>query len=258
MTVQTVRDVEQIRPITYATDARDVALGVHAKLVRFLEQLEPEEWSAPTDCPAWDVADMVGHLIGAGRANASIRQLLRQQIWAARHKGEFGGNDLDAMNALQVRDHAGLTPAQRVAALRAITTAAVKGRMRFPRPLRGVRIPLAPSGSTAQGMPTSLTLGHLMEVIYTRDAWLHRVDIARATGRALDLDHIDARVVEDVVAEWARRHGQPFHLTLTGPAGGEFRQVDGGPRIELDAVEFCRALSGRAPAEGLLATRVLF
>jgi uncharacterized protein (TIGR03083 family) len=258
MTAQTLRNVEQIRPITFATDAREVALGVHAKLVRFLEQLEPDDWSAPTDCPAWDVADMVGHIIGEGRANASLRELLRQQIWAMRHKGEFGGSDLDAMNALQVRDHAGLTPAQRVAALHAITTAAVKGRMRFPRLLRSVRLPVSANGSSAVGMPTSLTLGHLMAVIYTRDAWLHRVDIARATGRTLDLDHIDARVIEDVAAEWARRHGQPFHLTLTGPAGGEFRQGDGGTRIELDAVEFCRALSGRAPADGLLATRVLF
>jgi len=60
------------------------------------------------------------------------------------------------------------------------------------------------------------------------------------------------------VAEWAARHGQPFRLTLSGPAGGGFRQGDGGPSLQLDAVEFCRTLSGRAPSDGLLATRVLF
>ena len=131
--------------------------------------------------------------------------------------------------------------------------------MRFPGLLRKVNVPLAQSGSTADGMPTSLNMGHLMDVIYTRDAWLHRVDIARATGRKPLADsEADHRVVEDVVAEWAGRHGKHFTLTLTGPAGGTFRQGTGGPDLELDAVEFCRTLSGRATGEGLLATRLLF
>lgn len=259
MTVQAVRSVDQIPPITFATDARHVALAVYERLLDLLEQLEADDWSARTECPAWDVADMVGHLIGAARANASIREQVRQQAWAIRHKREFDGNDLDAMNALQVRDHANLTPAERVDTLRRLSEKAVRGRMRVPRPLRRIRIPIAPAGSTAPGMPTSLSLGHLMEVIYTRDAWLHRVDIARATGRPLDVDRaVDGRIVEDAVAAWAGRHGQPFQLTLTGPAGGQFRQGEGGPHLELDAVEFCRTLSGRAPGEGLLATRVLF
>lgn len=259
MTVHTVRNVETITPITFATDAREVALAVYDRLFVLLDQLEPDEWSAPTECGQWDVADVVRHLVGAARANASVREAVRQQVWAARHKKEFDGNDLDAMNALQVRGHAHLGPAELVATLRSLSTRAVRGRMRFPRPLRRVPVPLAQTGSTAAGMPTSLTLGHLMEVIYTRDLWMHRVDIARATGRELELDsEIDGRIVEDVVAEWARRHAEPFHLVLTGSAGGEFTQGDGGTRLEHDAVEFCRILSGRAPAEGLLATRVLF
>jgi len=70
-------------------------------------------------------------------------------------------------------------------------------------------------------------------------------------------DH-DARIIADVVAEWARRHGQPFTLTLTGPAGGSYVAGDGGEHIELDAVEFCRILSGRATGAGLLSTEVPF
>ncbi len=68
-------------------------------------------------------------------------------------------------------------------------------------------------------------MGYLLDVILTRDPWMHRVDIARATGRDLVLtpEH-DGRIVADVVAEWARRHGQPFTLTLTGPAGGDLRR----------------------------------
>jgi hypothetical protein len=57
-------------------------------------------------------------------------------------------------------------------------------------------------------------MGYLLDTILTRDPWMHRVDIARATGRdmVLTADH-DGRIVADVVAEWARRHGQPFTLT---------------------------------------------
>src|SRR2546430_1119880 len=81
-------------------------------------------------------------------------------------------------------------------------------------------------------------LGSLMDVIHTRDCWMHRIDISRATGRDLVLtpEH-DGRFVADVVGEWARRHGEPFTLTLTGPAGGTYVAGDGGGHIELDAVE---------------------
>ena len=96
-------------------------------------------------------------------------------------------------------------------------------------------------------------------MIYTRDVWMYRLDIARATDRPADLDAtVDRRIVEDVVAEWAERHSRPVRLTLSGPAGGEFRQGEGGPHLELDPVEFCRILSDRAPADGVLTTRVLF
>lgn len=259
MTVDAARSVDDIRPIAFDTDARTIGLGVYDRLLTLLEELEPRDWEAPTDCPAWTVADMVGHLIGAARGNASLREAVRQQLSGMRHKDEFSGNSLDAVNALQVRDHAGLSPEQRIAELRAICPRAVAGRMRFPRLLRSVRVPLDHSGSTADGMPRSLSLGHLVDVIYTRDVWLHRVDIARATGRALNLDPaVDGRVVEDVVAEWARRHGQPFRLVLSGPAGGTFQRGHDGPQLAEDAVEFCRILSGRADGDGLLTTRVLF
>ena len=78
----------------------------------------------------------------------------------------------------------------------------------------------------------------------------------------------------DRLAEWAHRHGQPFTLVLTGPAGGTYTslgtsgatpasRVDddtstASDPIELDAVEFCRILAGRAGATGLLTTIVPF
>ena len=86
---------------------------------------------------------------------------------------------------------------------------------------------------------------------------MHRVDVAQATGRSLDLTpgH-DGRIVADVVAEWARRHGKPFTLQLTGPAGGTYTEGSGGVELTCDAIAFCRTLAGRAPGSGLLAQQV--
>ena len=82
-----------------------------------------------------------------------------------------------------------------------------------------------------------------MDVIYTRDTWMHRVDLAQATGLPLELtaDH-DGRLVADVVRDWADRHGRPFRIQLDGPAGGSYAQGVGGEEHNLDAVEFCRIL----------------
>ena len=99
----------------------------------------------------------------------------------------------------------------------------------------------------------------MVETIATRDNWMHRTDIAAATGNrlALSSDH-DGVLVADVAQEWADRNGRPCQLGLTGPAGGSFEFGSGGPVLELDAVEFCRILAGRGHADGLLAVQVPF
>jgi hypothetical protein len=104
-------------------------------------------------------------------------------------------------------------------------------------------------------------MGYVADTVLTRDPWVHRVDIARATGRSMTLtpEH-DGAIVADVVQEWAGRHGQPYRLTLSGPAGGVWASGAAGEpeQLTLDAVEFCRVLSGRADGAGLLATQVPF
>ncbi len=92
-----------------------------------------------------------------------------------------------------------------------------------------------------------------------RDYWMHRVDLTRATGKELTLTAAhDGRIVADVVGEWAGAHGKPFCLMLEGVAGGEFVQGEQGEKIRLDAVEFCRAVSGRAPRSALFNQEVPF
>jgi len=64
-----------------------------------------------------------------------------------------------------------------------------------------------------------------------------------------------------VMTEWARTHAQPFTLVLDGPAGGMFARGTQGvrlQRLQLDAVELCRAVSGRAPRSDLFDQEVPF
>ena len=89
---------------------------------------------------------------------------------------------------------------------------------------------------------------------FTRDVWMHRVDIARATGQTMVLtaEH-DGRLVADLVAEWAETHGEPFTLELDGTAGGTYVAGADGEHVQIDAIEFCRVVSGRATGTGVLA-----
>ncbi len=62
-------------------------------------------------------------------------------------------------------------------------------------------------------------------------------------------------LIDNLVKEWAQRHGRRFNLHLTGPAGGWLSVGTGGPDLELEAVELCQAISGRADGKGLLPAR---
>jgi hypothetical protein len=159
---------------------------------------------------------------------------------------------IDALTALQVADHAHLGPPQLAAALRTAAPQSLAARSQATAEQRAM--PFNP------GVPQEeWTYGYLIDVIHTRDPWMHRVDICRATGAELAVtpDH-DGRIVADVVAEWVRRHGQPCTLVLDGPAGGIYRNGEGGAQLRRDAVQFCRVVSGRGAAEGLLAHQVPF
>jgi hypothetical protein len=177
----------------------------------------------------------------------------RQITTAAELAHRSGELRLTEMTALQVREHADLDTDGLRHALRETAARGLAARRALPAALRA-----APYDSELPG-EGMWTVGYLLDVIHTRDPWLHRVDICRATGRNLFLtaEH-DGRIVADVVADWAPRHGRPFILELTGPAGGTFiAGIDGVP-LRMDAIEFCRTLSGRDTGTGLLATQVTF
>ena len=261
----TITDIDTITRIQTSEESERLGLAAYRALLLDLRELDPQDWEAVTVCDPWTVADMVRHLIGAAKGNASMREMLRQQIHGVRHKGEFEGNALDATNDLQVMDHKHVQPEQLMDTLEAVFEGSVQTRVNRSRIFDHINVPIDAGGSTAAGMPSRLNMGELFKLVYTRDVWLHRVDIARATNRELRLDpDVDRRIVEDVVKEWADRHAQPFELRLTGSAGGQYHRPGQGPSIDLDAVEFCWILSGRgepkpdSPGAALLAYQVLF
>jgi uncharacterized protein (TIGR03083 family) len=206
-----------------------------------LQSLDPPAWTTATACPAWDVRQMAAHMLGMVEMAASIREGGRQRR-AATINGEL---DIDRMTALQVDERAswpGPAISERFAAR---GPKAVRGRRMTPPFIRRRSM----IGGVINGAEEPWTLGYLIDVILTRDPWMHRLDICAALGLTpqLSADH-DGIIVADVVSEWAQRHGKGFTLRLTGPAGGEWTVGAGGPHLELDAIDFCRVLSKRPGA----------
>ena len=229
----------------------ELAAAEYRRMLELIRTLGDGDWTRPTDCTAWDVRGMLGHLVGAAEGWASPRELIHQYRLGAKllKSGEAGCHQpVDGANAVQVRERADATTAELIARYER----AIPGALRWRRRLRGTPVSMQDDGGR-------FSMRELFEVILTRDTWMHRVDIARATGHemALTPEH-DGRIVEDCVLDWARKHDRPFSLVLGGPAGGRFDAGTGGPDSEVDAIEFVRALSGRGSREEILGTRVVF
>lgn len=230
------------------SEARVLAEEEFRRFADLIATFSADEWDRPTDCTGWDVRKMALHILGAGDAQASFPQFVHQLRRGVPINKEIDSHHwVDGLNELQIRERAHLSDAEIVAQLTAIGPKAVKGRWRTPAPMRYLPISFGPPVGWKP-------LKYLLDVGFTRDVWAHRIDVCRATGREMQLtaDH-DGRLVADIVDEWAAIHGQPFELVLEGPAGGKFSQGVGGERVDIDAVEFIRVLSGRVPGTGVLA-----
>ncbi|MGY6501475.1 MAG: maleylpyruvate isomerase family mycothiol-dependent enzyme [Acidimicrobiales bacterium] len=251
--MMTTTDVADVPPFT-RDEAHTLALTEYTRMVEQLRSLGPDDWTRPTDCPLWDVRDMAGHSVGMMGDFTSLRSVMRRMSAATKDAKSTGGPVVDSMTAMQVADHADLTTGELIARAEAHGPRAARWRTKGFTPLRWM-----PMKEEVDGVAETWKFGYLFDTILTRDPWMHRVDIARATGRDMVLtpDH-DGRLVAGVVAEWARRHGQPFTLVLTGPIGTTYVSGAGGETITIDTLEFCRILSGRAEGTGLLAHSVPF
>jgi len=262
MMTTTLMDVTESDPLCHEEAMQLQAVELD-QTIALLRTFTGDDWSSQTECPDWDVRRMYLHVLGACDAATSIRENVHQMRAAKRHQKTNGGPLEAGLSAVQVRERLAVTPDELVDALARTAPITVKKRTKLPSLLRRAKMKI--DGPVVE----TWALGYLVDTIYLRDLWMHRVDATRSTGRELVLsaEH-DGRIVEDVVAEWSRRHGQPFELTLTGPAGGSFTSAGSAAAtqpnsesvamLEFDAVEFCRILAGRAEGSSLLATIVPF
>jgi uncharacterized protein (TIGR03083 family) len=237
------------------TIAMRLAATEYERVVAMLEALTPEQWQAPTECTGWDVRAMAGHILGMTQMAATVRETLRQSLVSGRRAKRSGCLPIDALTAVQVEKNEALTREELLRALRRTGPKAAAARRRTPAVVRNRTLPEV---QVVGGAQEWWTIGYLLDVILTRDPFMHRIDIARATGAPMQssADH-EGVIVDDVVREWAGRHGQAYALVLTGPAGGRWGSGQAEP-ITMDAFDFCRALSGRAAAPGLLSEQVPF
>jgi len=225
MNKTTLTRVEDIPPISREEGGR-LAETENRRAHEQLASLDDQEWGKPTECTLWDVRAMAAHVLGSMEGFSSIRELAHQMRGAGKAKGD--GPMVDGLTSVQVGDRASLSQHELLDRLAAAGPRAARSRAKVPAPLRRMTMT-----EEVDGVKEKWRFGYLLDVILTRDTWMHRVDIARATGREMVLtaDH-DGRIVADVVAECARRHGEPFTLHLEGDAGGTFVHGGGGGAAE--------------------------
>ncbi len=245
------------RPRARALDraaAMTAAATEYARTEALFDSITADQWRLPTDCPGWDVRAVAGHVLGMAQMIATMPELARQQMAAQKGANRTGTVMIDVLTALQVTKNADLSPAGVVAAMRAVGPKAARRRRRMPA---FVRRRTMPGTMTVGRVEEQWTFGFLFDIILTRDPFMHRIDISRATGIPVQATAAhEGVIVNDIVREWAGRHGHPYTLNLSGPAGGTWG--GGGEQIRMDAFDFCRSLSGRGPATGLLCEQVPF
>ncbi len=246
MTNTALQDVSTIPRIQHE-EAMRIAGVENAKFADLLRRFDTSDWVKPTDCTRWDVRALAAHVVGSAAGQASPREFVRQVRKGRPLVAEAGSFWWDGMNEFQVRERSALTVEELIDEWDGSSARALRARTRLPRVI--ARLPLLNLPEPVGRQPVS----YLFDIGFTRDVWMHRIDLARATGKPIDADpEHDGRLVADIVAEWAGTHGQPFALELGGPAGGRFGAGSGGEHVTLDAVEFCRVLAERVPGTGIL------
>lgn len=227
------------------TEAAALATVELGHLTASLRSLAPEEWRRATICPGWTVKDVVAHLCGLNEVYARWGAGSRQ-VWAALRRRDR--HLLDAVNEAQVAARANRTPAELIAELTALGPTSVRVHYLIPGVLR--RLPVVLPGFGVR------RLDYVLNELFSREIWLHHLDIAQAAGREPELtaDHdgrIVALVVRDLDPVVASAIGPEatVRLDLTGPAGGFWDLGAAGPpeaTIRLDALDLIAVASGRA------------
>ncbi len=240
-----IANAAQIAPI--AREEVDVlAIEEWKRLLAFAETFQADDWSKPTMCTEWTVRDMMAHQAGAYATYSSFSEFRRQYL----NPPQKGRLPEDVINAIQIADRKNKSNAELIQEIREKGPHTIKNRHRIPFFMRAVFLP-RPDGS-------KLYLSYMLDVIYSRDTWMHRVDLARATHREMKMtrEHdgrMVALVMRDVNTQLAPKvGGDALDIELTGLAGGVWRignAANARATICMDAVEFNIYASGRSTYE---------
>ena len=239
-----------IPPLTH----RKAVSMAKLELERFLAlvtSLSEDDWEKPTACTLWNVRQMVAHETGACAAYAHWSEFKRQgNPKAHRPYRARGLSFLDSMNQIQVDDRAFSTTAALIDELQTVGPRAIATRARIPGLVRALRVPLPALGI--------VSIGYLTDLIYTRDMWMHRLDLSRATGREMVMtpEH-DGRIVALVVRDLEKKLAAKLRTTsvvyhLSGSIGGMWllgAKVSPAATIQLDVLDFNLLASGRLTPE---------
>jgi uncharacterized protein (TIGR03083 family) len=230
-------------PQTDPDTARDLAVAEYDALLAMVAAFDAVDWTRPTDCTGWRVREMVAHLAGAAEEACRLPVLLRHQLGAVNGLRRGEGAVVDLLCRAQIADRAAMSDAEVAADLHRWAGGAPAGRRRQPGLLRRVPVP------RFAGMRAGATMAYLLDVIYLRDIWLHRVDLHRATGVELPTSRAEPEVVAQVVRDLDLEWTDPaFTLHLTGRGGGRWTVGAGEPvaTVTEDSVALMRLLSGRS------------
>ena len=230
-----------VTPYTTGDEAHALLCTELDRFIALVETLGTDDLGRPTACTAWNVGDILAHQAGGYASGLGYRQMFRQYAVIPR-----GGQLIeDAINQRQLQQRAGRSPAELIAELRRSgPIAARKWAYQF-RLIKPVFAPHPVGGR--------LSVRHLMWIIHSRDTWMHRLDICRATNRAFyqTAGH-DGRIVALVMRDVAavlrdQLGGQAVIFELTGVAGGVWKIGPGqaAATITMDALDFNIFASGR-------------
>lgn len=245
------RDVPEPDRTTYARLAEQELTA----FVGLLNRLEPDDWARPTPCALWDVRDVVAHQAGHVQMGSGLRGFVAQlDPRGTRPYRKRGMSTLDALNQRQVDVRRDRTPAELIAEVREGTPKSIASRGRLNVIASNVRVPAPPVGLVG--------LGTLLHRIFPRDMWIHRLDIADATGKPFEQtpghdDVMVALTVADAALQVGKKAPElSFTLTLAGAAGGSWAIGRGGAaawELRMEVTDFMRRSSGRIDAATALA-----
>jgi uncharacterized protein (TIGR03083 family) len=243
----TAMSVERIPRISHK-EGMALAETEYRRYADMLGQLQPEDWAVQTVNADWNVKQLTQHVLGFAESNASFRVFVKA-MRAGTKRAAVKGYDhfIHGVNEVQVEEREHLTTDELVATWRVTWPKALRGRRTFPPFMRPIPLDFGPIiGKKPMG-------SYLMDVVFTRDTWMHRIDTCRALGLepVLTPEH-DGRLIEDMVAEWTKLYDLSLTLHLEGPAGGTYVHGTGDEELTIDAVEWIWILSGRGTGTGLL------